>query len=247
MSTNLVVIPVRSRPGDGGPLRHAVRAWVTHLPGAEIVLIGGRPAWWRGPHIPTEQRDGRAEQWSHNFPTALRASVELARGTHRNYWWAADDIYPLTPVPDDPPTWCRPLDLDTYLSQWSHQRVTGSYTRLFIAGMESQRRILRELGNDAQHNADMHVPHLVRPERVEELLDLFAARFPEHPAGHWRAVYGGLWPGRVERIKDPKVAAGDRADWSGPWLSTSAPSWRRGVGRELATRFPVPSRYEGDR
>lgn len=245
---NLVVIPVRADVRDGGQLRHAVRAWEANCPGAEVVLIGGRPSWWSGPHVPTEQHGGHAAQWAHNFPAALRASVSLARGLGvSSYWWAADDIYPLAPVPEDPPTWCRPLDLDTYLSEWASRRVVSSYLRAFIDGVEGQLKILRELGLTSQHNADMHVAHRVRPENVEGLLDLFASRFPGHPAGHWRAVYGGLWPGRIERIEDPKVAPGQRPDWKAPWLSTSAASWRRDVRRELDRRFPDPSRYEGDR
>lgn len=248
MSADLVVIPVLRDVATGNQLRYAVRAWTTHLPRAEIVLIGGAPRWWIGEVVPTRQQDGRAAQWAVNFPAALRASVALARdlGATR-YWWAADDIYPLSPVPEDPPTWCRPLDLDVYLAEWEAQRVTGSYTRAFLQGMNSQREILRALGVTTQHNADMHVAHLVRPERVEELLDMFAERFPDHPAGHWRAVYGGLWPGRVERIRDPKGMPGERPDWKAPWLSTSSASWRRNIGRELSHRFPAPTRYEGDR
>lgn len=248
MRTNLVVIPVRKEPREANQLRYAVRAWTAHLPRVEVVLIGGCPSWWAGDHVRTEQGSDLMDQWVRNFPAALRASVTLARELDaRSYWWAADDIYPLAPVPEDPPTWCRPLDLDIYLSEWDRQRVTGSYTRAFIEGVRGQRDILRDLGVTTQHNADMHVPHLVRPERVAELLDLFAAKFPSHPAGHWRAVYGGLWPGRIERIEDPKVALGRRADWNQLWLSTSAAVWRRGVAREMAVRFPAPSRYEGDR
>ena len=184
-----------------------------------------------------------ANQWARNFPLALRAATKLAPA----FWWAADDIYPLTDVPTDPPTWCRQLDLDIYVSKWRQRQIQGTYTRLFVDGIDAQRKILRELGVASQHNADTHMPHLVTAERVGELLDLFAERFPKHPAGHWRAVYGGLWPGRVVRMKDPKAVQGQRPDWSLGWVSTSAASWRRGLGRELTRRFPVPSRFEGDR
>jgi hypothetical protein len=241
--TNLVVIPVRRDPGPGEQLRHAVRAWCAHLPGAEVVLIGGRPSWWTGEHIATDQRDGTAHQWARNFPLAMRAATELGG----EFWWSADDIFALAEVPADPPTWCRPLDLDTYLSEWRSRRVLGTYTRMFVDGIDSQRKILREMGVQTQHNADMHMPHRVSAGRLSELLDLFATRFPDHPAGHWRAVYGGLWPGRVVRMKDPKVGPGQRVNWELGWASSSNASWRRGVRREMARAFPEPSRYEGDR
>jgi hypothetical protein len=242
--TNLVVIPTRRDPGTAEQLRHAVRAWLTHLPDAEVVLIGGRPSWWAGDSILTDQRQGPGLQWSRNFPLALQAATELGIPS---FWWAADDIFPLAPVPADPPTWCRPLDLDTYLSEWRKRRVLGTYTRMFVDGIDAQRKILRELGIQTQHNADMHMPHRVSAERLAELLDLFASRFPDHPAGHWRAVYGGLWPGRVVRMKDPKVEPGQRVNWSLGWVSTSNASWRRGVGREIGRTFTTPSRYEADK
>jgi hypothetical protein len=124
--------------------------------------------------------------------------------------------------------------------------VTGSYTRAIIEGVRAQRDILWSLDVQTGHNADMHMPHRVSSERLSELLDLFATEFPKHPAGHWRAVYGGLWPGRVERVLDPKVAPGDRINPALSWASTSNASWRRGVGRQLSRMFPTPSRYEGD-
>jgi hypothetical protein len=238
-----VVIPVRRDPGAASQLRHAVRAWCAYSPGVEIVLVGGFPKWWRGEFIHTDQRDGAAHQWSRNFPLALRAATALGG----SFWWAADDIFPLTSIPEDPPTWCRPRDLDAYVAQWRRHGALGTYTRMFVEGMDAQRKILRELGVATQHNADMHMPHRVSAERLGELLDLFASRFPDHAAGHWRAVYGGLWPGRVVRMKDPKVSIGEHPDWSAGWISTSAGSWRRGMNKALAARFPEPSRYEADR
>jgi hypothetical protein len=241
----MIVIPV-SVGLRNEPLRYVVRAWLAQHADAEIILVGGKPAWWRGRHVHTEQLSTpRGVQWTHNFPVAMLTALDLGLGS---FWWSADDIFPFEPLPAEPVTWCRPLDLDTYLSKWRRQvgRVPD-YTRMFVDGMRSQRDVLRALGVKGElPNADMHMPHHVTDERLGELIDTFQHQFPEHPIGHWRAVYGGLWPGELVRMQDPKVAPGKRWDSSLGWVSTSPGTWTRGVGREIQKRLTTPSPWEAD-
>lgn len=234
-----VMIPVREGRTNE-PLRYAARAWATHHPELEVVIIGGRPDWWAGRHLPTVQESGHAAQWAVNFPRALRAAVESATGP---FWWSADDIFPLAALPDPPVTWCRRQDLDAYVAAWQRRRPPG-YTGLFVAGMAGQRDILRAQGVTTQHNADIHLPHLLEPWAVATLLDLLATEYPEHPAGHFRAIYGGLWPGRIERVADPKVTFHGTPDTSGGWVSTCGPSWRSRAGKLIRSHYPKPSPYE---
>ncbi len=236
-----IVIP--TRPGaQNDSLRWALRCWAYNFPGVEVTVIGGKPSWYKGPHLPTTQRVGAAYQWTENFPRAMRAAVETFDAP---FWWTADDIFPLVKhnLLNDPPTWCRKDDLDAYLAKWKAHRAVG-YTRSFVAGMTSQRDILRDLGVTTQHNADMHLPHLLDPGHLGELLDLLAKDYPAHPAGHFRAIYGGLWPGRVVRVADPKVAGPSDMKTGTGWASTAHTSWNGRAGRTIRSMFPKPSPWE---
>lgn len=235
-----VVIPVR--PGrENESLRYALRAWHAIYPEVEVTVIGGKPFWYTGRHVQTVQRVGPQYQWTENFPRALRAAVAVSDGP---FWWSADDIFPLVRVPLEPvPTWCRLSDLDVYLEKWAKARPLG-YTRAFVEGMRGQRDILRALGVDTQDNADIHLPHLLDPDKITTLLDMLATDFPDHPAGHFRAIYGGLWPDNIQRVKDPKVTGNTPMDAFSPFVSTCHSSWVGFTGRSLRKRLPHPSPWE---
>jgi len=234
-----IVIPVRDSPRND-PLKYTVRAWCTFYPEAEVTIIGGKPLWWRGPHIPTSQNAGPRFQWTKNFPNAMKAAHKAFESP---FLWTADDIFPLRRFDDYSTTWCRKTDLDTYLDRWGKVNPNG-YTRIFVEGIASQRDILRNQGIDTQHNADMHMPHMLDPNNLRDLMKLLKDDYPEHPAGHFRAIYGGLWPGKVVRVKDPKITTAGSIDESLGWVSTCDYSWRSKIGKIIQKKFPTPSRYE---
>jgi len=92
----IIAIPVRDASSNE-QLRYALRAWQIALPDAQPVVIGGRPSWYQGNHIPTNQQRGRDSQWRVNFPLALRAIIDsgLVR-EDEPFIWTADDIFPLS-------------------------------------------------------------------------------------------------------------------------------------------------------
>lgn len=240
-----VVIP--TRPGDvNEELRYAARAWYARFPGVDVVTVGHRVPWWSGRHIPTSQYRERTRQWTDNFPMAMRAAAQMFPG---RFVWAADDIFPMAPqVPllpcglADWPTWCRTLDLAEFVKRWQRRNPSDFYTRRFVEGMAGQLAIIEELAPATTWNADCHMPHVVTGDRLAELLELFATKYPDHPAGHWRAVYGALWPAaEVIRRPDPKAAT------STDWVSTSPVTWRGSIGSRVRSKYRTPSPYEGDR
>jgi len=234
-----LVMPLR--PGTANEqARFALRAWHTHHPDLEPVLIGGAPRWYKGRHLRTEQREGPAYQWTQNFPAAMRATIRHLEG---DLWWTADDIFPLEAL-DPAITYCRAKPLSVYAAQLATRRTHSTYTRLYAAGVLSQARIVAEVAPDVEHNADAHTPHLLNTTRLEELLALFAEDYPEHPAGHFRAVYGALWAGRVDVGADPKV----EQTWQVPprkdMVSLTNATWNHQVGRRLRELFPTPAPWE---
>lgn len=201
-----------------------------------------------GEHIPTIQGHGPQWQWSTNFPRAMRAAIDFAgNGGFTDFIWSADDIYPLRAMQltdvGDVPMYCRLRDLDLYLARAKHLGTQG-YTRSFYDGIRQQRDILRTLGYDTQHNADMHMPHQLNAASLGVLMDTFADKFPDHPAGHFRAVYGGLFPGKVTRVADPKTGPMTRPTSALGWVSTSGTSWKGTPGEVIRSLFTEPSEYE---
>lgn len=202
-------------------------------------MIGGKPSWYTGPHVETAQRPGPTHQWSRNFPLAMRAAVQRF---DEPFWWTADDIFPM--VTPQEVTYARLRDIDEYLDIWSQRRL-GGYVGSFVAGITGQRDIIRALGIDTQHNADMHMPHLLHPERLDFLMSALESGFPQHPVGHFRAIYGALWPGEVVRVKDPKVMGHAMPDMNLGWISTCDTSWRARTGTFVRTTWNEPSPWEG--
>ena len=243
MTPKRVVMPLRA--GTANELaRFALRAWHTHHPDLEPVLVGGRPTWFRGRHLATKQREGPAYQWSENFPAAMRAVVDRLDG---DLWWTADDIFLLRPLDPDV-LYCREAPLAEYARRLATRRARSTYMRLYTEGILAQASIVAELRPEVTYNADAHTPHLLHVENLADLLELFAARYPQHPAGHFRAVYGALWPqARVSCAPDPKVehpyAVPKRADL----VSLAPGTWRGELGRRLRDLFPIPAPWEAKR
>lgn len=247
-----VVIPLR--PGtENEQLRYAVRAWQHWHPGTRVITVGSAPRWWRGEHIPTIQGHGPMHQWKTNFPRALQGVCDYGNRSNfdgfREFIWSADDIFPVAGSVNltdtgDVPTFCRLLDLDIYLARAKQAKPQG-YTKSFYDGVKSQRDILRAMGINTQHNADMHMPHQLNVQNVGTLLKIFADSYPEHEAGHFRAVYGGLWPGVIRRVPDPKLGPMEKIKPDIGWVSTSGASWKGAPGLQIREIYTRPSEYEG--
>jgi hypothetical protein len=76
-------------------------------------------------------------------------------------------------------------------------------------------------------------------------MDLMAADYPCHPQGHFRMVYGQVWPERVVRSEDPKVVGPTASPKSGlPFVSTDASSWAGAAGRFVRSLYDTPSPWE---
>lgn len=232
-----IVIPVR--PGQTNePLRYALRAWDSLDEGFEPLVIGGKPTWYTGDHISTDQRAGMGFQWTRNFPLAMRAAVEAM---DEPFWWTADDIFPLKKF--QPLTFCRLHDIDVYLASWANRSIVG-YTKVFLQGMESQRDVLRDLGITTQDNADMHMPHLLDPDLLGSMMEMLESKYPDHPVGHFRMIYGGLHPGQKIRMRDPKIGTNQPIREDLGWVSTSDYSWRSRGGILLRRKFADRSPWE---
>lgn len=235
-------VPVR-RGAQNESLRYALRTWEAWHPDVVPTLFGGRPSWYVGDHVAVQQVPGPAHQWKRggNFDKQLRAMAALG---DEPFFYSHDDIF-LEASLSPRTTFCRGMDIDTYLERWKGRPRLSTYVRMFVEGMESQRRIIRELGITTQHNADGHFPHWIDPVNLRELLTLLDEDFPTHPVGHWRMIYGALWPGKVVRMSDPKVMGHAEQPKTGlPFVSTEPRSWKGVAGTQVREAYSQKSPWE---
>lgn len=247
--TPLLVIPTRDS-GSNETLRWTLRAWEQAHPDIEVLLIGGKPSWYTGQHLATHQQRGLHQVWAVNIPRAIDAALAYAHSNDiKSFWLTHDDTIPLRgglPL-QRPVTWVRSSSLSAYIKR-TQSRTPIGYTGAFEKGMQSQYRIIRELGITTDFNADCHMPHLLHVNRLEWLMDLLTKRYPLHPRGHYRAIYGALWPGTIVRRPDPKLLhRTDRIDPDADWVSLASSSWAGWAGKEVRERFPWPSKWEKKR
>ena len=85
-----LVIPYRLDPHQGYELRYCIRAFVKYYPGLSgVCLIGDKPKWYTGEHIPCTDIPNRKE-WS--------IVSKVMRSPYEEFIFSCDDVYPTVPV-----------------------------------------------------------------------------------------------------------------------------------------------------
>lgn len=227
-----IVIPVRvgQRNDD---LRYALRSYVAHLPHERVWLVGHKPSWFRGDHIPTRQGPSKYA----NTTAAVRAACEHP-GLSDPFLLSNDDIFAMSAQPDPLPAYHR--GLITGVEAYYAKRPKGRYYH----GMVATRRLLESMGYGRPLSYELHVPIVVHKAAMLEALE--AGR--KLPVLHKRSMYGNLAGLGGTRLRDPKVLSNAENAYNpdAEWLSTTAASFGRGaVGRHIRARFPRPCHYEG--
>ncbi len=143
-----VIIPLLNR-SDGAQLRYALRSITTHMPITRCILVGGKPVWYTGDHIPF--KDYSPDRKEENIRDKVMAGAEA---TNSPFLFANDDHILLAPLRC---TWNMGL-LSTKLST----RIgNGSYTRLL-------RNTLNHYGDVP--NVDCHYPMFMTTDGVRRTL-----------------------------------------------------------------------------
>lgn len=238
MTPPAVVIPVREAR-EHETLRYTLRSWAAA--GAErVVLIGGRPSWYRGEHHRTTQRVGVRHQWLTNLAAAFTVATRMSDDL---IWWSNDDILPLAPV-TELPTFARSIGWAEYLTEWA-DRPQGTYSRLFVDGMRSQLAVLQSWGWEGDDITDTHMPHPMNPHLLGEVMARVVRDHPRHPLGQMRGIYGALHPhGGIVRVRDPKIMSHAAVDTDLGWVSTCSASWRSRAGLWIRRHYQTPSPWE---
>lgn len=96
----ILTIPYRSTEDNGRELRFAIRSMVMHFKDLTgVCLIGNKPTWYTGQHIPYPDTDGRKEH-------SIYSKLMQAQGT---VLYSNDDFFALQPFNHTLPNYYRGL------------------------------------------------------------------------------------------------------------------------------------------
>jgi hypothetical protein len=213
------------------PLVWSLRTMAYHYPVDRVYIAGGLPRALDPNmvhHLPTAQR---GHKWG-NLAENLRAIVASDIGD--TFIYMNDDFFVVADVDSIPLMDRGPLD--AYCETLRERG--GADHQEFVVGMRAQRDLLRQWGYIDPPCTDLHAPQPTDKARMAELLERVARDHPDHPVGHWRALYGaGL---DSVTIRDPK----HRGEITGTYWSSSPQSWRDTEGQWIRDRYWRPSPWE---
>ena len=81
------------RSGDNEELRYSIRSMVANVPHDNLWVVGGKPSWYIGKHIPVKQSDDKYDNARNN----LKAIVESSEISDR-FILVNDDFYVTKPI-----------------------------------------------------------------------------------------------------------------------------------------------------
>jgi len=148
------------RSGENEELRYSIRSMVENFPHDEIWVVGGKPSWYVGNHIPVAQGRIKYENAQNN----LKAIVE-SEAISEQFVIVNDDFYAIKPI-KRVYTFVSGLLYDK-LQSYSSRHPSSYYTSLI--GL-TYKRIKQLLGNDfVPMDYDIHVPMVYEKEKLKSL------------------------------------------------------------------------------
>lgn len=220
------------RNGENEELRYSIRSVEKHGPAGRIWLVGGRPDWYVGNHIPRNNSSGKQANAIEN----LRAIVESTEISDK-FVLMNDDFFIVKPI----------SDIKTYHGGNLMDRIklrreispNSKYPSILLKAYKALQR--RGLTNILDY--DLHVPMPMTKAGLKEALDM---------GTQWRSTYGNLHNVGGTQIEDVKVynsfslveISYDISDLKYEYLSTDDSSFPLVWERILKDMFPDPSSYE---
>jgi hypothetical protein len=213
----IIVIPYRtanSQPADHEELRHALRSICLQHQVEDCILVGGRPDWYTGRHLP------HADYAPQHKEQNIRDTVALAAAwLDEPFLFANDDHYLLAPLACD---WDKGPLSDTLASR---KNPNGSYSLTL-------KNTLARYGDVP--DVDTHCPLLMHPETVKQVA---AQDWPQWGLG-FKTAYAQAAGLRTLTIPDCKINDWHTGVLTRPWFSTGR--WLP----ELKNIFPEPCKFE---
>lgn len=233
-----VVYPVRvgHDPATGyEELRWSLRSVDEMVPDANVVIVGGKPAWLSGEatHVPTRTSGTPWQRSTHNLREVFNSTLL----PDASVLLMMDDVFILRP--HLPMLHGGPFD--AWLTRIERTCGRSSYTQ----GGRETLRMLRSFGHAEPLSWSLHVPLMVHRGHMRKALRMIEGK-PGHL--HLRTVYGAIADLEGVRHGDVKFRGltGEEKQWAHlPYVSSSDRTWAQGaLGHWVRARFPDPCRFE---
>jgi hypothetical protein len=227
---------------NGQELRLSMRSVVKHFQGeVKTTVIGDRPSWYRGHHIPCPRipRNKRERSDSHPFRDTANKIVVAANHPEidESFVWIMDDVYLLRQTSFE--------DLNTpRFDPWYRENRRREWHRLISATFSA----LKEKGYP-NRQAGTHLPHLFLKTNLKQMFEefdflkrlllfeiLYSNRFHKDAIPHP--------PFLVRYQRQPTMQQLNQAAEVSNVLNYVGNCWRTTLRNWVQSRFPEPTAFE---
>lgn len=220
------------RDGDNEELRYSIRSVVTNMPPGNIWVVGGKPDWYTGNHIPVKQSMTRNKNAVNNLQ-AVCNSKEISE----KFILMNDDFFAVKPVKTIKYYHGGLLADKVDACQDLYPR--SSYTR----SLEETHRRLLKLGIQSPLDYELHVPMPMTKANLRVAL---------RGGTLWRSTYGNVFHVLGRKITDVKVYAAnplfrksyDYSELKYDYISSDDESFPMLLETILLDMFPEPTACE---
>lgn len=226
------------RNGDNEELRYSIRSVVANLPYDKIWVVGGKPDWYCGNHIPVPQDQDKYS----NARANMKAIADPDSPISDDFILMNDDFFILKPIVSVPYYYSGSL-----ISKIDHLKKV--YRRsAYITMLMKSYRFLRRKGILDPLDYTLHIPFKMNKDKLRSIVDSGVS---------WRLAYGNIYEVGGEQVnvvsgnsKDVKVYLKDNKISDSPantitdtFLSSEDRSFEYLKDR-LDGLFPEPSEFE---
>ena len=220
------------RSGSNEELKYSIRSVYANAPDPCIWLVGGKPDWYKGNHIPVAQSGNKHENVRNNL-RALCSSDKISN----SFILMNDDFFIINKISSVP--YLHGGSLSKKVLSYKDMSPTSKYTKLLV---DTENK-LREMNINSPLDYAIHVPMPIEKDKLSKVIydDLSV-----------RTMYGNIFNVGGLQIEDVKVYADsslieksyDYINGSSNFISTNDNSFNKVYADKLKNTFKNKSECE---
>jgi len=225
------------KDGENEELRYSIRSVVKNMPEGRVWVVGGKPSWYVGNHIPVPQNGPKYENALDNLMAVCRS-----REISKDFVLMNDDFFVIKKL-DEIPVFSGGFFVEK-IALYNMLAPRSSYTKKIAKTMGR----LQRLGIAMPVDFDIHVPMTLNKVKLLSILKAY-------PDNLWRSMYGNIFKVRGTHITDVKYYAKDAMAAKSynyksniyPYVSSDDESFNVLYRDLLKKMFNTASKYEKPR
>jgi hypothetical protein len=229
------------RTGPNEELRYSIRSVAKNMPHENIVVVGGKPDWYKGKFIPVETFTSDNKPSTNKYENAKNNIRHIVDNPDisNDFVLMNDDFYVLKPI--DQLQYYHNGLLANKVAMFSRFTNWSTYTGVLTRTMS----VLNHLGFQDPLDYTLHIPMMFNKQKLADVL--------VHPIASIRTLYGNIYKVGGRKMDDVKVHG--RQDEHAPksfdymnedsvFLSTADRTFASVKKNLLGPQFRWPSKYE---